>query len=109
VQHLPPEAVSRDQPEWTVERELAAQQIEVTGEVVRMLVMTMRLWVDAKHRDRVVVPDPYRVPRPAEVEALRQDKVQPPANEGEVPEWPPRLRVSGAALAQQLVGVKHGD
>lgn len=101
IEHLPPEAVSRDQPEWTVDNELAAQAIETMGEIIRVLVATMRMWAGKKASSRVPIPDSLVVPRPESVLIEREGARlrQQPADE-----YPPRLRTSGRSFARALMG-----
>lgn len=94
---------------WTWEREMAAQQLEATGEVVRVLIALVRLWVGDKDRDRITVPDPWHVPRPGDdvrPGAHQTAHVAPTATNGDDGHsWPPTLNVpSGRALVGRLLG-----
>jgi hypothetical protein len=98
------------EPEWSIERELAAQHIELTGEVLRVAIAQLRAWLDDKGRQRITVPDSYHVPRPHDVavRAAAHQTAQVPAtatNGDGAHSWPPTLNVpSGRALVRRMLG-----
>lgn len=115
MRHLPTEAVSRDQPDWSPELELAAQQLELSSEVLRAVVALIRMWADKTSNVRI--PEPVVVPRPASVVAAR-DRQRAATRAEELrrravadEQWPPVLNVpSGRAMVGRLVGaMSNGD
>ena len=64
VANLPPDAMTHGA--WKASDELAAQQVEVMHEVLRVTIAGFRIQLDRKDAARIKVPDPYRVPRPGQ-------------------------------------------
>lgn len=67
--NLPPETTTPNQ--WSVADELAAQMVERAHELVRLNLVAIRLQVQPKDQRSIIIPEPYRIPRPGEpVEAI---------------------------------------
>jgi ABC-type nitrate/sulfonate/bicarbonate transport system ATPase subunit len=67
VANLPRDAMTHGA--WRVSDELQAQQVEVTHEVLRAVILSIRVQLSRQDQAKLQVPNALRIPRPGDVVA----------------------------------------